>query len=101
MIRHTTPEFTSVCPKTGLPDFAEIELEYIPEATCIELKSLKYYYFGFRDQGIFYEAVTNRILDELSACCGPRWMRITARFAVRGGIGSVIIAETGPKPVLS
>lgn len=95
---HICPEFTSVCPKTGLPDFATIELEYIPESTCVELKSLKYYYHSFRDQGIFYEAVTNRLLDELSAACAPRWMRVTGRFAVRGGISSVIVAETGPKP---
>lgn len=92
------PEFTSVCPKTGLPDFATIELEYIPGDQCIELKALKYYYFSFRDQGIFYEAVTNRLLDELAAACQPRWMRVTGHFAVRGGISSVIIAETGPKP---
>lgn len=96
-ITHTFPEFTSVCPKTGLPDFAVIDLEYIPDQTCIELKSLKYYYHSFRDQGIFYEAVTNRLLDELAAACKPRWMRVTGRFAVRGGISSVIVAETGPR----
>lgn len=99
VIAHSCPEFTSVCPKTGLPDFATIELEYIPDATCIELKSLKYYYHSFRDQGIFYEAVTNRLLDELSSVCAPRWMRVTGKFAVRGGISSVILSETGPKPV--
>ncbi len=97
-IQHSCPEFTSVCPKTGLPDFATIELEYIPDAECIELKSLKYYYHSFRDQGIFYEAVTNRLLDELAAACKPRWMRVTGIFAVRGGIESVITVETGPKP---
>lgn len=96
-IHHSCPEFTSVCPKTGLPDFATIELEYIPDQTCIELKALKYYYHSFRDQGIFYEAVTNRLLDELSAACNPRWMRVTGRFAVRGGIGSVVTAETGSR----
>ena len=99
VIKHTCPEFTSVCPKTGLPDFATIDLEYIPNETCIELKSLKFYYHGFRNEGIFYEAVTNRLLDELSAACTPRWMRITANFAVRGGISSVIVAETGPQPI--
>lgn len=98
VILHSCPEFTSVCPMTGLPDFATIELEYIPEATCIELKSLKFYYHSFRDQGIFYEAVTNRLLDEMVACCKPRWMRVTGRFAVRGGISSVITAETGARP---
>ncbi|MCH8978607.1 MAG: NADPH-dependent 7-cyano-7-deazaguanine reductase QueF [Armatimonadetes bacterium] len=95
---HTCPEFTSVCPKTGQPDFGTIELEYVPDKLCIELKSLKLYYVGFRDEGIFYEAVTNRILDELSAACEPRWMRVTGRFNVRGGISSVIVAETGPRP---
>jgi 7-cyano-7-deazaguanine reductase len=98
LIAHTCPEFTSVCPKTGQPDFATIELEYVPDATCIELKSLKLYYYGFRNEGIFYEAVTNRILDELTAACTPRWMRVTGRFNVRGGIGSVIVAETGIRP---
>ncbi|MBA4294179.1 NADPH-dependent 7-cyano-7-deazaguanine reductase QueF [bacterium] len=97
IIHHSCPEFTSVCPKTGLPDFATIELEYIPNESCIELKSLKYYYHSFRDQGIFYEAVTNRLLDELSAACNPRWMRITGKFAVRGGISSIITAETGSR----
>lgn len=98
VITHTCPEFTSVCPKTGQPDFATIELAYIPEAACIELKSLKLYYFSFRDQGIFYEGVTNRLLDELSAACGPRWMRVTGHFNVRGGIASTIVAETGQQP---
>src|SRR5262245_17539446 len=94
-ITHICPEFTSVCPKTGQPDFATIELEYIPDRLCIELKSLKLYYYGFRNEGIFYEAVTNRILDDLSAACHPRWMRVTGRFNVRGGISSVVVAETG------
>ncbi len=97
-IKHICPEFTSVCPKTGQPDFATIELDYIPDETCIELKSLKLYYYGFRQEGIYYEGVTNRLLDELSAACSPRWMRITATFAVRGGISSVLVAESGPKP---
>lgn len=97
-ILHTCPEFTSVCPKTGQPDFAEIDLEYIPDQLCIELKSLKLYYHSFRNQGIYYEAVINRLLDELSACCKPRWMRVTGRFNVRGGIRSVVTAETGSKP---
>jgi len=100
VINHINAEFTSVCPKTGLPDFATIEMEYIPNEICIELKALKYYYLGFRNEGIFYEAVTNRLLDELTAACNPRWMRITGKFAVRGGISSVIIAETGPMPAL-
>lgn len=97
-ILHSCPEFTSVCPKTGLPDFATIDLEYIPDRLCIELKSLKYYYFGFRNEGIFFEAVINRILDDLSAACSPKWMRVTGRFNVRGGISSVVTVETGSAP---
>ncbi len=96
-ILHSCPEFTSVCPKTGQPDFATIELEYIPDELCIELKSLKLYYYSFRNEGIYYEAVTNRLLDELVEACQPRWMRVTGTFAVRGGISSVIVAETGPQ----
>ncbi|HCE01293.1 MAG TPA: NADPH-dependent 7-cyano-7-deazaguanine reductase QueF [Armatimonadetes bacterium] len=95
VITHVCPEFTSVCPKTGQPDFATIELEYIPDQLCIELKSLKLYYFSFRNQGIFYEAVVNRLLDELAEACRPRWMRVTGRFNTRGGIHSVVVAETG------
>lgn len=93
-IKHICPEFTSVCPKTGQPDFATITLEYIPNETCIELKSLKLYYYSFRNEGIYYEGVTNRLLDELVAACQPRWMRVTGDFNVRGGISSVIVAET-------
>lgn len=96
-IKHVNPEFTSVCPKTGLPDFATIELEYIPGDTCIELKSLKYYYLDFRNKGIFYEAVINQMLDELSAACQPRWMRVTGNFSARGGIHSVVTCETGSR----
>ena len=98
IIKHTCPEFTSVCPKTGQPDFATIELEYVADESCLELKALKLYYASFRNEGIFYEAVTNRILDELVAACNPRWMRVTASFNVRGGIGSVITAEMGHRP---
>jgi len=95
LIRHVCPEFTSVCPKTGQPDFATIELEYIADAACIELKSLKLYFYSFRNEGIYFEAVVNRLLDELSAACAPRWMRVTGKFNVRGGIRSVVTAETG------
>lgn len=98
LIHHVCPEFTSVCPKTGQPDFATIELDYVPDQLCIELKSLKLYYYGFRNEGIFYEAVTNRILDELVGACAPRWMRVTGRFNVRGGISSVVTVETGRCP---
>lgn len=87
------PEFTSVCPKTGQPDFGEIQIVYTPDAACIELKSLKYYLQSFRNQGIFYEAVTNRILDDLIAACQPRRMRITGAFSARGGITTTVVAE--------
>jgi 7-cyano-7-deazaguanine reductase len=92
-IIHTAPEFTSVCPKTGQPDFGVIKIEYIPDELCIELKSLKLYLHSFRDDGIFYESVTNMILDDLVKSCKPRYMLITAEFNVRGGISSIIEAE--------
>ena len=86
------PEFTSVCPKTGLPDFGEIVITYVPDERCLELKSLKYYIIGFRNEGIFYEAVTNRILDELVAACRPRRMTVVGDFSVRGGISAKVVA---------
>jgi len=92
-ITHVNPEFTSVCPKTGLPDFGTITVQYIPNETCIELKALKYYYFDFRQKGIFYEAVTNQILDDLVVACDPLWMKVTADWKARGGINSIIEAE--------
>jgi len=92
-IVHTAPEFTSLCPKTGQPDFATIILEYIPDKICVELKSYKFYLQSFRNDGIFFEAVTNRILDDLVKICKPRFMKITAKFNTRGGISSEIIAE--------
>ncbi len=93
VIVHTCPEFTSVCPITGLPDFGTIVVEYVPDRTCVELKSLKYYLFGFRQQGIFYEAVVNRILDDLVSACAPRRMKVTGQFNVRGGISTTVTAE--------
>ena len=87
------PEFTSVCPKTGLPDFGEIVITYVPGQLCLELKALKYYMVGFRNQGIFYEAVTNQILDDLVAACSPRKMRVNGNFYVRGGISTSVTAE--------
>jgi 7-cyano-7-deazaguanine reductase len=87
------PEFTSVCPKTGQPDFGEIVVEYGPEKSCIELKSLKFYMQSYRDEGIFYESLTNDILDDLSGACKPRWMKVTARFSPRGGITTDVMAE--------
>jgi 7-cyano-7-deazaguanine reductase len=92
-ITHVNTEFTSVCPKTGHPDFATMILEYVPDQTCIELKSLKLYYQSYRNDGIYYEAVTNKILEDLVSVCAPRYMKITAEFGVRGGISSVIEAE--------
>ena len=87
------PEFTSMCPKTGLPDFGVIRIRYVPDARCIELKSLKYYLLEFRNKGIFYESVTNQILDDLVKATKPRWMRLESRFAVRGGITTSVFAE--------
>lgn len=86
------PEFTSVCPKTGMPDFGEIRINYIPNKLCIELKTLKYYLVGFRDQGIYYESVTNTILDDLVDACAPRRMTVTGAFSARGGITTQITA---------
>jgi 7-cyano-7-deazaguanine reductase len=87
------PEFTCLCPKTGQPDFATLVLDYIPEKTCVELKSLKLYIWSFRDQGCFHEAVTNQILDDLVRATKPRFMRLTAKFFVRGGIFTNVVAE--------
>lgn len=93
VIRMTVPEFTCLCPKTGQPDFATLEIEYIPDELCVELKSLKLYIWSYRDQGTFHEAVTNKILDDLVAWLTPRFMRITAKFNVRGGIYTNVVAE--------
>ena len=90
---HTCLEFTSVCPKTGQPDFATITIDYIPDRTCLELKALKFYLQAYRQQGIFYEAVVNQILDDLIAACQPRSMTIIGDFNVRGGFSSVVTAE--------
>ena len=87
------PEFTCLCPKTGQPDFATLYLDYIPDQACVELKSLKLYIWGFRDEGHFHEDVTNRILDDLIAATQPRFMRLTAKFYVRGGIFTNVVAE--------
>jgi 7-cyano-7-deazaguanine reductase len=93
VVEHIAPEFTSVCPKTGQPDFATINLRYIPDRLCIELKSLKLYYFSYRNQGIYFEAVVNQILDDVIARCAPRWAQVEGEFNVRGGIESVVTAE--------
>jgi 7-cyano-7-deazaguanine reductase len=87
------PEFTCLCPKTGQPDFATLILDYVPDKLCVELKSLKLYVWSFRSVGAFHEAVTNRILDDLVRATRPRFMRLTARFYVRGGIHTSVVAE--------
>ena len=92
------PEFTSVCPKTGLPDFGEIRITYVPAARCMELKSLKYYMIEFRNRGIFYEQVTNQILDDLVGAIQPRRMKVVGDFSVRGGIKTVVTAEYRQQP---
>src|SRR5215470_13163835 len=92
-IRMQIPEFTCLCPKTGQPDFATLELEYVPDALCVELKSLKLYIWSFRERGAFHEAVTNEIADHLERTLHPRFLRLTARFNVRGGIHTSVVAE--------
>ena len=92
-IRMRIPEFTCLCPQTGQPDFATLHLEYVPDRKCVELKSLKLYVWSFRDEGAFYEAVTNRILDDLVRLMQPRFIRLTADFNVRGGIFTTVVAE--------
>jgi 7-cyano-7-deazaguanine reductase len=92
-IRIRIPEFTCLCPKTGQPDFAELLIEYVPEAACVELKALKGYVWSFRDEGAFHEKVTNRILADLVEAVQPRFMRLTADFNVRGGIYTKVVAE--------
>lgn len=94
------PEFTSLCPKTGLPDFGEIRITYVPDARCIELKALKHYLVGFRNRGVFYERLTNQILDDLVAACAPRRMVVVGDFSVRGGITTTVTAryeQPGPE----
>jgi len=86
------PEFTSLCPVTGLPDFGEIRISYVPDGSCVELKSLKYYIIEFRNRGIFYEQVTNQILDDLVALLKPRRMTVVGDFSVRGGIKTTVTA---------
>ncbi len=92
-IRIDVPEFTCLCPKTGQPDFATMNIEYVPDKKCVELKSLKLYIWSFRDEGAFHEAVTNAILDDLVKATDPRFMRLTAEFNVRGGIYTTVVAE--------
>lgn len=92
-IRIDAPEFTCLCPKTGQPDFATFQIEYVPDLLCVELKSLKLYFWSFRDEDAFHEAVTNQVLDDLVAAVTPNFMRITAKFNVRGGIYTSVVVE--------
>jgi 7-cyano-7-deazaguanine reductase len=105
-IRMQIPEFTCLCPKTGQPDFAALDLEYVPDRRCVELKSLKLYIWSFRDRGAFHEAVTNEIADHLARAMDPRFLRLTARFNVRGGIYTSVVVErrqpswNAPSPIV-
>ena len=92
-IEIVAPEFTSVCPRTGQPDFGTLTITYTPDKKCVELKSLKLYLHSFRNEGIFYEHVTNTILDDLAAVLEPRWMKIAAAFTARGGITTTVTAK--------
>lgn len=92
-INIVNPEFTSVCPRTGLPDFGTITINYVPDKLCLELKALKYYFLSFRNEGIFYETVVNKILDDLVQACKPRRMEVIGEFNVRGGISTTVKAS--------
>ena len=87
------PEFTCLCPKTGQPDFATLNIDYVPDTLCVELKALKLYIWSYRDKGVFHEAVTNKVLEDLVSAITPRFIRITARFNVRGGIYTTVVAQ--------
>ena len=97
-IEFSCPEFTSICPVTGQPDFGTIRIRYVPDQQCIELKSLKLYLWSFRQEGAYYEAVTNTILNDLVAACAPRRMTVVGEFNVRGGISAIVTAEFAPQP---
>ncbi len=97
LIIHRANEFTSVCPKTGQPDFGVITISYIAKTKCVELKSLKYYLQSFRNEGIFYENVINRILDDLATLLKPKWMEVIGDFTIRGGLQSKVISTYGKK----
>ncbi len=97
-IRMVAPEFTCLCPRTGQPDFAAIEIDYVPGPRLVELKSLKQYLWSWRDEGIFHEAVTNRILGDLCRVLDPAWMRVTGHFRVRGGVTTTVVAQHGTPP---
>ncbi|MCI0482612.1 MAG: preQ(1) synthase [Candidatus Dadabacteria bacterium] len=98
VIQIDIPEFTCICPKTGLPDFASIVVRYVPDEVCLELKSLKYYTLFFRNVGIFNENVVNRMLDDFVRSCKPRWMEVSGEFNARGGIKTTVVVEHGERP---
>jgi len=104
-IRMSVPEFTCLCPKTGQPDFATLDIEYVPDQLCVELKALKLYIWSYRDKGAFHESVSNKILDDIVEAISPRFIRITANFNVRGGIYTSVVVEhrksgwQAPEPV--
>lgn len=95
VVEHVAEQFTSVCPRTGQPDFGAVTVRYVPDRSCVELKSLKLYLQGYRNEGIFYEAVTNRIADDLNAAMKPRWMEVRTDWTVRGGIHSTVTVTIG------
>jgi 7-cyano-7-deazaguanine reductase len=95
LIEHVAHEFTSMCPKTGQPDFAEVTIRFVPGDKCVELRSLKLYLQQFRNRGIFYEDVTNAILSDLVECCAPKWMEVQSNWTVRGGLSTVVTARHG------
>ena len=97
-IRFECPEFTCLCPMTGQPDFATISIDYVPDALCVELKSLKLYLWSYRDEGAFHEAVTNQIYDDLVAAIAPRALTVSGKFGVRGGISTVVTVAHGSPP---
>jgi 7-cyano-7-deazaguanine reductase len=96
-IKISIPEYTSICPRTGLPDFGTITIRYLPEKHCLELKSLKYYILAYRNLGVFYENAVNRILDDLVRACRPKWAIVTGEFRTRGGMSTTIEARY-PRP---
>jgi 7-cyano-7-deazaguanine reductase len=98
-VHFVCPEYTSLCPKTGQPDFGTVEVEYVPDRLCIELKSFKLYLWSYRNEGVFYEDLTNRMLGDLVKACAPRWMKVTGRFTVRGGIQTTVTAEHGGEKI--
>ncbi len=99
VVRIDTNEFTAVCPYSGLPDFGTIRIEYIPGRSIVELRSLKYYLFSYRNVGIYQEHLVNRVLKDLVSCCRPKWMRVEADYNIRGGVHTTVVRETGIRPV--